>query len=161
MRFALALATLLVGLTFSSFAARHGAQDILVQQPWARELPPVARTGAVYLGLHNTGDTPDRLVSAVSAVAERVEIHTHEHHGGMMHMRQIDAVDLPAGTQVRFAPGGLHLMLIGLQQPLIAGHSFALTLRFEHAGSVQVQVEVRKDEPPAPAGHTGHGRAHH
>lgn len=153
MRLTIALAMLLTAFSLAAAAASDNDGAIRVQQPWARALPPVSRNGAAYLSIHNTGGEPDRLLSAASPAAARVEIHTHEHVGGMMKMRQIDGVDLPAGQRVDFAPGGLHLMLIELRQPLTAGQDFALELEFRHAGRVPVQVRVLQDPPPATGGH--------
>lgn len=147
MRLVITLSMLLLGAALQAVAGPNRIGDIVVHQPWARELPPVAHTGAAYLSIHNTGTQADRLLSATSPVAARVEMHSHEHAAGMMRMQQVEAVALPAGQQVDFAPGGLHLMLIGLRQPLAAGQDFTLELNFEHAGRVQVQVEVRKNAP--------------
>lgn len=154
MRLIITLSLLLLGAGLQVLAEPRRIGDIAVHLPWARELPPVSRTGAAYLSIRNTGTQDDRLLSATSPVAARVELHTHVHAAGMMRMQQVEAVALPAGQQVDFAPGGLHLMLIDLRQPLAAGLDFTLVLNFEHAGSVQVQVEVRKDAPPAHGGHT-------
>jgi hypothetical protein len=149
MRLVITLSMLLLGAALQALAGPHRIGDIVVHQPWARELPPVSHTGAAYLSIHNTGTQADRLLSATSPVAARVEMHSHEHAAGMMRMQQVEAVALPAGQQVDFAPGGLHLMLIDLRRPLAAGQDFTLELNFEHAGSMQVQVEVRKNAPPA------------
>lgn len=159
MRLMITLAMFLMAISVPTHADTIQIGDLTVRQPWARELPPVSRTGAAYLSIHNTGREPDRLVSSASPVAARVEIHTHEHAGGMMRMRQVDGVDLPAGQRVDFAPGGLHLMLFDLQQPLLAGEEFAITLEFQRAGTLTVQVSVLKDAPPA--SHTGHGTPRH
>jgi copper(I)-binding protein len=148
MRLIITLSMLLLGPGLQALAGPQRVGDIVVHQPWARELPPVSHTGAAYLSIHNTGTQADRLLSARSPIAARVEVHSHEHAGGMMRMQQVEAVALPAGQQVDFAPGGLHLMLIDLRQPLAAGQNFTLELHFEHAGSVQVQVEVHKNAPP-------------
>lgn len=161
MRDLIAAAMFLLAIATCATAADGRVGPILVQQPWARELPPVSTVAAAYLSVHNSGTQPDRLLAAATPAASRVEIHTHEHSAGMMRMRQIDGVDLLPGQRVSFEPGGLHLMLIDVQRPLIAGQGFALTLTFQHAGSVQVQVEVRKDAPPAPGGHAGHGQPRH
>lgn len=154
MRLVITLSMLLLGAGVQVLAGPQRIGDIDIHQPWARELPPLAHTGAAYLSIHNTGTQADRLLSATSPIAARIEMHKHEHAAGMMRMQHVEAVALPAGQQVDFAPGGLHLMLIDLRQPLAAGQDFTLELNFEHAGSVQVRVEVRKDAPPAHGGHT-------
>lgn len=161
MRTMISPAMFLMAITSSAWAGEGHVGPLHVQQPWAREMPPVSRTAAAYLSVHNSGAEQDRLVAATTPVAARVELHTHEHGAGMMRMRQIAGVDLPAGQRVSFEPGGLHMMLVDLQRPLVAGQGFELSLTFERAGSVQVQVQVRKDAPPAPGGHAGHGQPRH
>jgi len=110
---------------------------------WARASAGPARVGAAYLAIANGGDAADRLIDAASTAAERVEIHTHISEGGVMMMRRIEAIDLPSGATVELAPGGLHLMLMGLAAPLLEGGTFPLTLHFEKAGAVEVTVTVR------------------
>ena len=98
-------------------AEQYGTGYVTIESAWARELPPVSENGAAYVTIVNEGDRPDRLTGASGDIAERVEVHTHEQAGGMMTMRRLDGVDLPPGEHVRFAPGGLHLMLIRPQAP--------------------------------------------
>lgn len=139
-------------------AAPAAAAEVAVTAAWARATPAAARTGAAYLTLHNTG-AADRLLGAEAAVAERVEVHTHRMDGGVARMERVEAVPLAAGAVVPFAPGGLHVMLIGLMAPLQAGASFPLTLVFERAGRVGVTVAVRAlrdGPPPASTGALGH-----
>ncbi len=143
-----------------SVAAQFQAGELLVDQPWSRELPPNAPAGAAYFSLHNQGSESDRLIGASTPRAEHSELHTHVHQDGLMKMTQIPAVELPAGAQVVFQPGGNHVMLFGLSQPLRAGEQFPLTLEFEKAGTLEVQVEVRSADGqavPMPHGqHHGH-----
>ena len=84
----------------------------------------------------------DRLVAASGDVAERIELHTHTMDGNIMKMRRVDAVEVPANGSVALQPGGFHIMLIGLKKPLQEGGSFPLTLTFEKAGTVDVEVAV-------------------
>lgn len=123
--------------------------DLMVENPWARE--SVTRTAAAYLTVHNNGDQDDRLVGAGSDVAERVELHTSEMEDGVMKMRAVEAVDVPANGEAALAPGGLHIMLIGLHGPLVEGESFTMTLEFEHAGTVEVETSIED---------IGHGGGH-
>jgi copper(I)-binding protein len=118
--------------------------SLRIDHPWARATPPVAQTGAAYLTLHNDGDEVDRLLSVEAPVSESVELHAHTMENGVMRMRQVPSVELPAGARVSLEPGGLHLMLIGLEAPLNDGNSFPATLTFERAGSVVVQIKVEK-----------------
>ena len=85
---------------------------------------------------------PDRVVSASSPVAERVELHETIRDGDVMRMREVEAIELPAGQTVELKPGGLHLMLMGLKAPLKAGETVPVTLKFEKAGDVTVQLNV-------------------
>ena len=123
-------------------AQPHALGDISIERPWSRELPPVAPNGAAYLRVENGGNAAARIVSAHSPVAGRVEIHAHEMDAGVMKMRHLHFLEVPAQGSVAFEPGGLHLMLIGLKEPLVAGKGFPLTLVFEEAGEIQVTVRI-------------------
>lgn len=132
--------------------------DMTVTTPWARATPGPVKIGAAYLTLTNRGAAPDRLISARSDVAERVELHTNLSTDGMMQMRPLDSVVLPPGQSVRFEPSGLHLMLINLKAPLQEGSEFALQITFERAGTITVPVKVGAvGSAGMPAdGHAGH-----
>jgi hypothetical protein len=93
--------------------------------------------------LRNTGREADRLVSASSPIARTVELHTHIRDGEVMRMRQVADIAIPAGETVRLRPGGLHVMLIGLTEPLRQGAEVPVTLRFARAGEVTVQLEIQ------------------
>ena len=119
------------------------AGEIMVMDPFARVARPGAPTGAAFLGLHNLGDAPDRLIGAESPVAEVVQIHTHIEEDGVMKMRRIeDGILLPAGAMHELARGGDHVMLMGLTRQLTEGERFSLTLIFEMAGEVTIEVPV-------------------
>jgi copper(I)-binding protein len=124
-------------------AAQPGAQAIQVTTPWSRALPPVSQNGAAYVTLMNSGHHADKLVGASSPVAQRAELHTHTMEGGIMKMRPLTSVELPPGKEVEFKPGGLHVMLIGLKQPLKQGDRFPLTLRFANTPPITVEVVVQ------------------
>ncbi|MEM8530581.1 MAG: copper chaperone PCu(A)C [Chloroflexota bacterium] len=101
--------------------------------------------GAAYMIINNSGEEVDRLVSASSDVAETIELHTvEEGDGGVMAMRQVENIEVPAGGETTLEPGGFHVMLIGLTQDLTAGDTFNVTLEFETAGTMDVEVEVRE-----------------
>jgi copper(I)-binding protein len=102
--------------------------------------PPGATVAAVYVELKAL--QTDKLLGADTPVADRVEIHSTAQENGMMHMRQTATVDIAAGSTVKFEPGALHLMLIGLHEPLAAQSKFPVTFRFENAGSIPVEVSV-------------------
>ncbi len=145
--------------TATAFAHGYKAGPIDIDHPWARATAPSAPTGAAYFALHNTGKEDDRLVSASTPVAEKAELHTHLMDNGVMKMRPVNAVEVATGSQTVLAPGGLHVMLIGLKQPLVKGKAFPLTLVFEKAGPTTVQVDVQGAGETAPA-HQGHGEDH-
>lgn len=117
-----------------------------VEQPWSRPTAPGVGVGVGYMVIVNPGKA-DALIAASSPVAERVELHLTQFEGGMMRMRQVGRVELPAGATVRLEPGGLHMMLIGLKQPLAEGAAVPLVLRFEKAGEVRVELKVDPDGP--------------
>lgn len=155
-----ALCTLLIALLLCPSAQAHGGQagDIVITHPFATPTPPGARNGAAYfVTLENTGKLPDRLLSASTPVAQSIEIHTMSvDSGGVMRMRELPDIALPPGQPLKMRPGGgLHLMLVGLKQPLVAGDTFVLTLRFERGGRTEVKVVVQVPKP-----RTGDAAAH-
>lgn len=125
--------------------ASSAAAQVRVDGAWARPTVAGQQVGGAYLRLQS--DRADRLLGASTPAATRVELHTMAMAGDVMQMRQIDAVELPAGQQVEFKPGGLHLMLLGLKRPLAAGSALPLTLRFERAGEIRVELAVRAAAP--------------
>ena len=143
-RFRTAFAVL-AALTLAMPALAHGfkAGSIEIEHPWARATADGAANGAVYFVLNNEGKSADRLVSAASPVAAKVELHAHIDDNGVMRMREINAVDLAPDATVKLAPGGVHVMLLGLTEPLKKGKAFPLALTFEKAGTVTVEVAVQ------------------
>jgi copper(I)-binding protein len=114
-----------------------------VENSWARESPPLVKTGAVYLTLINSGAELDRLTSISGDVAKIIELHTHLHENGMMKMRPLDSVDIAPDKPAVFEPGGSHIMLIELTKPLQKGQVFPLTLHFENAADLRIDVPVK------------------
>jgi len=154
---------MILGCTATAFAHGYKVGSIEIDHPWSRATAPVVSTGVVYFVLRNPGARQDRLMSVSTPVADKAELHTHVQDGDMLRMRKIDAVDIAPASTTALASGGLHVMLMGLKQPLVKGQAFPLTLVFEHAGSVTVRVDVQgiTDTEPAHSvgGHAGH--AHH
>lgn len=111
-----------------------------VEDAWARPTVAGQAGGGGFLKI--TSPTADRLIAARAPVSKTVELHTMQMDGNVMRMRQVPAIDIPAGQTVELKPGGLHVMFIGLTQTLDNGVSFPLTLRFEKAGEVTVDVKV-------------------
>jgi periplasmic copper chaperone A len=123
-------------------AGEPAGGNLLITQAWSRPTPPVAASGVVYLTITNRGSAMDHLVALMSPAARSTEIHESRSVNGMMEMRQLAQLDCPAGATVKIEPNGLHIMLLGLVRPLQSGAQFPLTLRFQHAGEVTVQVHV-------------------
>ena len=113
---------------------------VSVTEPWARATILNSRPGVAYLTLQSAAD--DRLIALDTPAAEAVMIHAVENNDGVSRMVDMMTLDLRAGQVVRLAPSATHLMLMGLKAKLVAGDSFALTLHFEHAGAVTVEVPV-------------------
>jgi copper(I)-binding protein len=136
----LALA-LLCSVTAAAHDYKLGALEIA--QPWARATPPSAPAGGGFLKITNTGTTPDRLISASSPAAELVQVHEMKMDGNVMRMREVEkGLEIPASGSVTLAPGGFHLMMMGLKGPLKQGTSVLLTLVFEKAGRIDVELAV-------------------
>ena len=114
---------------------------VTVAQPWSR--PTAAgTTGAGFFVLKNGGKAPDALVAAESPVARKVEIHRSAMTGGVMRMARQDRVPVPAGGETPFAPGGYHLMLLGLTKPLAPGDKVPLTLTFASGAKLKTELLV-------------------
>lgn len=117
--------------------------SITAVDPWSRATSPRANIGAGYVTIRNTSAQPDRLVSATSPRAAKVEIHTMSLNDGIMRMRPLpNGLEVPAGGEASLAPGGNHVMLIGLKSPLRAGERIPATLRFARAGDVRIAFQV-------------------
>ena len=130
--------------------------ELKIGHPWSREMPPVAPTAAAYFVVENQGNSADRLLSASTPVAAKAEIHEHTHADGLMKMQRIDTLVIPPGGTVKFAPMGYHVMLFNLKQQAKDGERFPLTLNFEKAGPITVEVAVERDKSEQPA----HSHAH-
>jgi len=137
------------------------AQDIMVHDSYARAASPSAMAGAAFMQIMNHGDTDDRLIEARSDIARRVELHTHiEGENGVMQMRQVEGgFAIPAGEAHMLARGGDHVMFMGLNQSLNHGDSVTVTLVFENAGEVEVQIPVDLERQPehGAMSHGAHG----
>lgn len=148
----------LLGSSLLANAHDYRVGELHIEHPWSRAMPPVAPTAAAYFVVHNQGREADRLLGVQTAVAAKAELHEHLHADGVMKMQQVQSVEIPAGGEVRFAPMGYHVMLFGLQQQAKDGERFPLTLRFEKAGAVEVDVVVQME---APVAGDGAETAHH
>ncbi|MDE0695447.1 MAG: copper chaperone PCu(A)C [Boseongicola sp.] len=131
------------------------AGDIEITDPYARASRPGAPTGAIFMSIQNAGTTADRLVAAKSPAAAVVQIHTHIEESGIMKMREVAAgIPVPAGGTHTLSRGGDHVMLMGVTQDLVDGETVPLTLVFEIAGEVVIEVPVdnSRGQPAMSAG---------
>jgi periplasmic copper chaperone A len=127
------------------------AGDLVVSAVWARATIASTPVGAVYFTVTNRGQQVDTLLGATSPVAAEATLHRSVHANGMASMHAATGVAIAPGQAVKAEPGGLHLMLVGLNQPLAAGMRIPLTLQFRRTGTVDVQAWVIPMSAPAPA----------
>lgn len=149
-----AAALVLAGI---SAAAAHEAtsKGVTVAHPWTRATPGGATIAAAFLEIKTDKGVTDKLISASSPAAGRVEVHTHVMDGDVMRMRRVDAIDLKDGQSHVLKPMGDHIMLFDLKQPLKQGDLVKLELTFEKAGPIALEATVE------PAGALGpHGMDH-
>ena len=117
--------------------------SLKIGHPWARATPPTAPSGGGFLTVTNTGTTADRLVSATSPAAGQVQVHEMKMDGTIMRMRELEnGLEIPPGATVALAPGGLHLMMMGLKAPLKEATRVPVTLVFEKAGKIDIELQV-------------------
>jgi copper(I)-binding protein len=142
---------------FAAGASAHEftASGVTVAHPWARATPGGVTVGSAYLEVRAAPGRGDRLVAARSPVAGSVEIHSHVMERGIAKMRRVDAVAVPAGKSVVLKPGGYHVMLMDLKQPLKEGDLLNLTLVFEKAGPIEVEATVEPIGATGPHGFAG------
>lgn len=160
-----ALATApLFALALAAPSAAHDVKkgDITVDHPWAR-INIAGRPSAGYAVIRNAADAPDRLVAARSDAFGRIELHTHAMVDGVMRMRQVEAIDVPANGEAKLEPGGLHIMLFEPTRPLAEGDLFDMTLTFETTGEVEIVViaEGLAGDGETSQGHGAHGHGAH
>lgn len=136
----------------------HAAGDaaIMAIHPYAFATAATARTGGAYVSVQNHGPA-DALVGVQSDIAERVELHESLMKDGVMKMRAVEGVPLPEGGAIEMAPGGYHIMLMGLEHPLVEGESIPITLVFESGAALEVDTPVKaRGEGGGHADHSDH-----
>jgi copper(I)-binding protein len=158
------LAGMLAGLTLALAAAIGPATpetaSIAVENAWTRATPTGAKVAAGYLTIKNTGDQPDRLVSARADFADKTEIHLMNTVDGVMQMRPVsDGLAVPPQDSVALEPNSYHLMFMGLAAPLEEGETVRGELTFERAGNVNVTFQVMGIGAKAPEDHPHHPHA--
>ena len=151
------LALGLILMAGPSFAGDYTAGDLVVEQPIAAASAKLAKAGAAYMSITNNGDTPDRLV-AVKADFPKVMLHATVEKDGIARMVHLhDGVELNPGETISFAPGGLHVMFMGLTDPLEAGGMIPATLVFEQAGELEITFHNKDRSDMMTDMHKGHG----
>jgi periplasmic copper chaperone A len=149
----LRLVVIFTALAATITAAVAQTGQIEVTNAWARATPGGSIPGAAYLTI--VSPVADRLIGVSSPIAKSAQLHTMTMRGGVMRMRQIAGIDLPAGKPVTLKPGSVHIMLVGLTGPLKEGQSFPLTLSFRSGATKEITVAVGKIGAMAPAGAMG------
>lgn len=136
--------TFLLGLLLT--ACQNSDGTLAVSEAWARSNPQNTDMTALYFTIDNTSGQADVLTGVSTAISSKAELHRTQKIGDAMKMEPVpgQTLDIPSGQTVMFAPGGLHVMLLGLSAPLMAGESFQATLRFQNAGDIPVTVSVKE-----------------
>ncbi len=144
----LAVAAALITVGAVAALARAAEPDISISNAWVRPTLGAGRTTAAYVTITNMGTAADRLTAADAPGASSVEVHTAGLEDGVMRMRRLEGLDIPAGETVTMAPGGYHIMIIDVEEPVTTDATVPLTLTFETAGSFTVEATVSM-APPA------------
>lgn len=132
-------------LVFSTLT--QAKPQIEIADAWVKEVPPVSRVSVLFMKIINKGNTDDKLISVKTDIAKYAELHKMVMEGGIMKMRKIDQLTVPARGEVALEPGGVHIMLIGLQKIPQKGDKVKVELIFERSGKTTIEVPVR---PPTP-----------
>jgi periplasmic copper chaperone A len=141
--FGVFLSIIVIGLAAPAWAEKTDDGAIEVEAPWARATPSKAKVAVLYMTIFNRGGEADRLISMTTPRAGKVKIHASMTGGGGISMVHMETLDIPPGkTPVVLKPRGTHVMLIGLKAPLKKGQRFPMTLNFEKAGPVEIDVGV-------------------
>jgi hypothetical protein len=137
-------------------AADYTVGSIHITDPWARATPKGASAGASYMTITNNGTGPDRVSCVSSDAAAQCQIHTMTMEDNVMKMRPVEGgLEIKPGETVRLRPGSLHMMLVDLKHPLEAGQTVKATLKFDHAGTVDVDYPIAAIGAPAPGAASG------
>ncbi|WP_454692269.1 copper chaperone PCu(A)C [Achromobacter aloeverae] len=138
---------LAAALALAAHGAAHAhdfkAGAIEIDDLWMRATAPGQSVGGGYMEIDNDGKQADRLLSITSPIADSVEMHETRTENGVSSMRATGPVTIPPDSEIKFAPGGYHLMFLKLKQPLKQGDEVPATLVFEHAGAVDVRFKVK------------------
>ena len=147
-------------LLFAAPALAHGFKigDLTIGHPWTRATPGGAKIGGGYLSVTNNGKTADRLLGGSLSIADHVELHEMKMDGAVMQMRPLpNGIEIKPGETVKFEPGGNHVMFVGLTAPLKEGELVKGQLKFEKAGTVDVEYKVDAVGAPGPSANKAGG----
>ncbi|WP_438950966.1 copper chaperone PCu(A)C [Porticoccus sp.] len=125
------------------FTVQANAVELVVSEAYIRGLPSGQTVTAAFMTIYNGYGHDCRLLGVASPIASRAELHQHRHRDGVMSMRRVPELTIPAGGQVDLRPGGYHLMLFGLQAKLLDGEEYPVSLLFEACPDVELSVPVR------------------
>jgi periplasmic copper chaperone A len=140
-----------LALSLPARAADYDVGPIHISQPWSRATPKGASSAAGYMTITNNGSAPDRVNCVSSDAAAQCQIHTMAMDNGVMKMRPVEGgLEILPGQTITLKPGGFHMMLTDLKHPLEAGGTMKATLKFDHAGTVDVEYPVAAIGAPAP-----------
>lgn len=145
----IAAALVLAALPAAAHDYKLGTLEIAT--PWTRATAPTAKSGGGFMTITNKGTTADRLVAARSNVSSKVEIHEMRMDGSVMRMRELEkGLEIPPGATVALKPGSFHIMFMELNAPFAVSGKVPLTLVFERAGSIDVEMTVEAMGAGAP-----------
>jgi hypothetical protein len=140
----LILAAVVSLLALPAMAQDYKVGSLEITTPWTRATPPSARTGGGFMTITNKGTVADKLVSARSNASDKVEIHEVQMDGSVMRMRELaNGLEIAPGATVMLKPGGYHIMFMELKAPIAKDAKVPLTLVFEKAGSVDVELTAQ------------------
>jgi periplasmic copper chaperone A len=139
-------------------AADYDIGSIHITQPWARATPKGASSGAAYMTITNNGKTPDRVSCVSSDASAQCQIHTMTMEDGVMKMRPVEGgLEIKPGGTVMLKPSSFHVMLVNLKHPLVQGNIVKATLKFENAGTINVEYPIAAIGAAAPGAPAGGG----
>ncbi|PLA74548.1 hypothetical protein CYQ88_05565 [Hydrogenovibrio sp. SC-1] len=154
------LCSSLLLLAHFSAHAQTAADAIEVDDAYVRIAPPNALATAAFMELENESNDDHALVSAKTTINQTTELHTHINDNGVMKMRQVSQIDLPADQEVKLQPGGFHIMLIGLNAPIQEGQHIQIELKFEDGSTKTISAKSRSMMKMDEMNHS-HDHEHH
>ncbi|AJR05439.1 copper chaperone PCu(A)C [Photobacterium gaetbulicola] len=134
----------LFALTSTVNAHDYKVGELHIEHPWSKQVPPTSQVAAAFFNVVSHSNKGDELLSATSPIAGKTELHTHFHENGMMKMREVEKIDIPAHGSQALKPGGYHIMFFKLNEVPKLGEKFPLTLTFKHAGTIDLEVTVEE-----------------